>query len=189
MRIALIQPNGIIGDFEGNTKNILRSIAEARSLGADLAVFPELSVCGYPPRDFLEFQHFIDQCEKAVDQIAKACCGIAAIVGSPVRNASGKGKPLYNAALFLYEGKIIGRQYKTLLPNYDIFDEYRYFEPNREFGVVEFQGQKIGMTICEDLWNTSSQPLYTQQPIHELAQLKPDLLINIAASQIGRAHV
>ncbi len=182
MKIALAQNNYIIGDFAGNTSRIIASINQAREAGARLVVFSELAVCGYPPRDFLEFEDFIHRCEDLVQRIADACRGIAAVVGSPVRNTSGTGKPLYNAALFLQDGAIRGIQRKSLLPNYDIFDEYRYFEPNSEFAAIDYEGERIALSICEDLWNTGDHPLYMSNPLNELQKHQPTLLINLAAS-------
>lgn len=182
MKVALAQQDYIIGDFEGNFRKHLQALIQAREAGARLVVFPELSVCGYPPRDFLEFDDFIRQSEEIVNRIAAECHDLAAVVGAPQRNTTGKGKPLFNAALFLYKGKIKAIQRKSLLPNYDIFDEYRYFEPNREFSVVEFEGHRIALTVCEDLWNTDEHPLYIENPLERLLPFKPDLIINIAAS-------
>ncbi|MBE0640492.1 MAG: NAD+ synthase [Bacteroidales bacterium] len=182
MKIALAQINVHIGHFEGNTGRILQGIEEARSLGAQLVVFPELSIPGYPPQDFLEFDDFIRRCDEAVMIIAAACQGIAAIVGSPVRNPRPEGKNLLNAALLLHEGRILATRHKSLLPNYDVFDEYRYFEPSREFEVVEFAGHRIALTVCEDLWDIGEDPLYTVWPMDELIGQGPDLMINISAS-------
>jgi NAD+ synthase (glutamine-hydrolysing) len=182
MKIALAQVNYLIGDFEGNTLKILECIRKARLQKADLVVFSELSVCGYPPRDFLEFDDFILRSNKQIDIIAAECKDIAAIVGAPSVNTAPKGKPLFNSAYFLEDGKVKVIVNKTLLPNYDIFDEYRYFEPNRSFNIIEFHGAKIALTICEDIWNISDDPLYIISPMDELALLKPDLMINISAS-------
>jgi NAD+ synthase (glutamine-hydrolysing) len=183
MRIALAQLNFMIGDFEGNTRKILDAIEKSRDEKASLVVFPELSVCGYPPRDFLEFGDFIKKSEDAVHAIAKECVGIAAIVGAPSVNPDDKGKALYNSAFFLEKGKIGAVVHKTLLPNYDVFDEYRYFEPNRlPYQLIECNGKRIALTICEDLWNVADDPLYVRNPMDDLARLGPDLIINIAAS-------
>jgi NAD+ synthase (glutamine-hydrolysing) len=183
MKIALAQLNFMIGDFEGNTRKILDNIAKARAEKASLVVFPELCVCGYPPRDFLEFDDFIKKSEEAVAVIARSCTGISAIVGAPSVNPAEKGKPLYNSAYFLENGKIGAVVHKTLLPNYDVFDEYRYFEPNRlPYHLIESGGKKIALTICEDLWNVADDPLYVRNPMDDLAPLGPDLVINIAAS-------
>jgi len=183
IKIALAQLNYHIGDFGHNTSRILAAIDKAKSRDADIVVFAELSVCGYPPRDFLEFDDFIRQGKHAVETIASACRGIAAIVGAPSVNPAFRGKPLYNTAYFLSDGAIQATAHKTLLPNYDIFDEYRYFEPNRlPYGLVEYSGFRFAMTICEDLWNLSDDPLYVRNPMDELIGLGPDLIINIAAS-------
>ncbi len=182
MKIALAQLNFHIGNFESNTQKIIEKICEAQSSGVDLIVFPELAVTGYPPRDFLEFNDFISRSEMAVNQIAAHCTDVAAIVGAPSRNHTGKGKPLFNSAWFLSNGKVTKLIHKTLLPNYDIFDEYRYFEPNKSFDLVEYQGKRIALTICEDLWNVDENPLYYVDPMAELARMNPDLIINIAAS-------
>jgi NAD+ synthase (glutamine-hydrolysing) len=183
MKITLAQLNYRVGDFAGNVAKIIRSIENARNEGAGLVVFAELSVCGYPPRDYLEFNDFLDQSAAAIHTIATHCRGIAAIVGSPSRNPAPRGKPLYNTAFFLYEGAVVSMAHKTLLPNYDVFDEYRYFEPNRvNYEVVEYQGHRIAMTICEDLWNLTEDPLYIRNPMDELSALNPTVVVNIAAS-------
>lgn len=182
MKTALAQINPVIGDFERNTHIILNRIEEASRLGADLVVFPELSVCGYPPQDFLEFADFLRRCEESVAQIAQACKGIAAVVGAPTRNPDLKGKNLFNSALLLHEGQIIGQAHKALLPTYDIFDEYRYFEPARRFGCVEFRGVKIALTVCEDIWDVDADPMYTVSPLDELAKEHPQIAVNISAS-------
>jgi len=182
MKIALVQLNYTIGDFALNSRKIIAAIKEARELQADLVVFAELSVCGYPPRDFLGFDDFIDCCNKAVLMIAEECKGIAAIIGTPTHNPADRGKRLFNSAMLLRDGKISSVVSKALLPTYDIFDEYRYFEPNRHFEVVEFMGIKIALTICEDIWSIGEDPLYVMTPMDELIAENPDLLINIAAS-------
>lgn len=182
MKIALAQINYHIGNFESNTSKIIAAIEKARFAGADLIVFAELAVSGYPPRDFLEFNDFIERCMLSVDKIAEHCRGIAAIVGSPTRRAEIKGKDLHNSALFLSDGKIQAMAHKSLLPNYDVFNEYRYFEPYRAFKVIPCKGKKIALTICEDIWDIGEDPLYTINPMDELMKQSPDLMINIAAS-------
>jgi len=182
MKIALSQLNYHIGNFKTNEEKILSSIKQAKSQGADLVVFAELAVSGYPPRDFLEFDDFIQKCQTTAENIAKACVGIAAIIGLPTRNNAKKGKPLFNSAAFLADGEIKEIRHKSLLPNYDIFDEYRYFEPNKNFSCIDYKGEKIALSICEDLWNIGDDPLYTINPMDELIKEKPDLMINIAAS-------
>lgn len=182
MKIALAQLNYHIGNFEGNISKIKAAIQRAKAAGAHLVVFAELAVSGYPPRDFLEFDDFIDKCLSAVDEIAKHCKGIAAIVGAPTRNPDFLGKDLFNSAFFLTEGKVRNIRHKTLLPNYDVFDEYRYFEPNKKWDIISYKGQNIALTICEDLWNVGNNPLYIINPMDELIAKEPDLIINIAAS-------
>ena len=158
MKIALAQLNYHIGNFEANTAKIIDHIKIARNNGADLVVFAELCVSGYPARDFLEFDEFIDLCEASALQIAAECTDIACIIGLPTPNNKPEGKELNNSAYFIEEGKVKGVAHKALLPNYDIFDEYRYFEPSTEFSCIEFKGHKIALTICEDLWNTIENP-------------------------------
>lgn len=188
MKIALAQQNYHIGNFSSNTNKILDAIGEARKQGADLVVFSELCVCGYPPRDFLEFDDFINQCYAAVETIAKESVDIGVIIGSPARNPAKEGKDLFNAAWLLYEGKVQGVAYKTCLPTYDVFDEYRYFEPAFEWNVLEFKGKKIALTICEDMWALSENPLYRVCPMDQLIGQQPDLMINISASPFDYDH-
>lgn len=182
MRIALAQNNYHTGNFSRNTEKMLASIAQAKASKADLVVFAELAVCGYPPRDFLEFDHFLQLCESAIDRLATACVGIAAIVGVPVYNQLDQGKKLYNAAVLLEDGRVKQVVAKSLLPTYDVFDEYRYFEPATSTKVVHFKGQKIALTICEDLWNIGKYAQYPRSPMDELILEKPDFILNIAAS-------
>ena len=188
MKIALAQQNYHIGNFEHNTQQILKGIDEAVAAGADLVVFSELSVCGYPPRDFLEFSDFIAKCYECVDIIKQKTENIGVIIGSPVRNPGAKGKDLFNAALLLYQNEIRGVAHKTLLPTYDVFDEYRYFEPAFEWNVIAFKGKKIALTICEDLWNLSDNPLYRLAPMDQLTGQSPDIMINISASPFDYDH-
>lgn len=187
MQIRLSQLNYHIGNFEQNTRKIVEQIKLAQKEAVDLIVFSELCVCGYPPRDFLEFEDFISRCEEAVDEIAAHCIGITAIVGAPLRNPEESGKALFNCAFVLSDGKVKQVVRKTLLPNYDIFDEYRYFEPNRVFELVEVNGTRIALTICEDLWNIED-PLYITSPMDELMKFDPELMINIAASPFDFSH-
>jgi NAD+ synthase (glutamine-hydrolysing) len=182
MKIAISQLNYHIGNFESNVNKMIQSVRAAKQQKADLIVFAELAISGYPPRDFLEFNDFIRQCDDAVDRLAKECVDIAAIVGSPAINYHFKGKRLYNTAFFLEDGELRSKHFKTLLPNYDIFDEYRYFEPNTNFEVIHYKDTKIALTICEDLWNIGDEKLYTINPMEELARQEPDIMINIAAS-------
>lgn len=189
MKIALAQINAHIGHFDGNVARMLAAVEEAKSQGADIVVFPELSTCGYPPRDFLEFDDFIHLADAALLRLAAAAQGIAILVGSPTRNPVPEGKDLYNSAYFLADGAVRFVQHKALLPTYDVFDEYRYFEPAKEFRVLEYKGKRIAVTICEDIWNIgNANPLYTVCPLDEMAPLQPDLIINLSASPFNYAH-
>lgn len=188
MKIALAQLNYHIGNFEKNTAHIIENISLAKAKGADIVVFAELAICGYPPRDFLEFSDFILECDKAADEIAKHCEDIACIVGLPIKNPQIEGKDLYNAAYFIADKKVEHIVKKALLPTYDVFDEYRYFEPNTLFKCINYKGKKIALTICEDLWNINDNPLYVSCPMDELIKQSPDLMINIAASPFNYRH-
>jgi NAD+ synthase (glutamine-hydrolysing) len=141
MKIALAQQNYHIGNFEDNTRKIIEGIDKAREQGADLVVFSELCVCGYAPGDFLEFPDFINKCYEAIDRIKQHADTIGVLIGSPARNPQKEGKDLFNAVFLLYEKEIKGEIHKTLLPNYDVFDEYRYFEPAYDWKVLEFRGK------------------------------------------------
>lgn len=188
MKIALAQLNYHIGNFEFNTGHIIENIELARTKGADLVVFAELAVCGYPPRDFLDYAQFVEHCEAAAQKIAEKCSGIACIIGLPVKNETVKGKDLYNAAYFIEEGEVKAVVKKALLPTYDVFDEYRYFEPYNQFECIDFKGKRIALTICEDLWNINDNPLYVSCPMDELIRQSPDVMINIAASPFNYRH-
>lgn len=188
MKIALAQQNYHIGNFEENSRKIISAIEEAKKQQADIVVFSELSVCGYPPRDFVEFNDFINKCYEAIDAIKSHTDNIAVIIGSPERNAIREGKDLFNSAWFLYQKKVHGIARKTLLPTYDVFDEYRYFEPAYEWNVIDFKGKKIALTICEDLWNINENPLYRLCPMDQLIGQQPDLMINISASPFDYDH-
>lgn len=188
MKIALAQLNYHIGNFEANTSKIIQTIQKAKKEKVDLVVFAELAVCGYPPLDFLEFNDFINRSIKSVELIAEACTGISAIVGSPSINPVLRGKNHFNSAFFLEDGKIKSLAHKALLPTYDVFDEYRYFEPNRNFKCIDVKGKKIALTICEDLWNEEDDPLYVFCPMDVLMKEKPELIINIAASPFDYKH-
>lgn len=188
MKIVLAQQNYHIGNFEENIRKIRDGIRQAKEAGADLVVFSELCICGYPPRDFLEFEDFIAQCYAAIDRIREDADTIGVIVGGPARNTGGKGKDLFNAAWFLYDSQVQGVAHKTCLPTYDVFDEYRYFEPGYEWKVIPFKGKKIALTICEDIWNLGDNPLYRVCPMDQLIGQQPDLMINISASPFDYDH-
>lgn len=189
MKIAIAQLNYHIGNFPLNTSKIIDHIGKAKASGADLVVFTELSVTGYYPHDLLERKEFIEQAEEALNQIAQQCVGIAAVVGGPRINPEPRGKKLFNSAFFMYDGAIQHIVNKSLLPTYDIFDEYRHFEPNKTFSVFEFKGKKLAITICEDLWDEQEtqnefgrEKLYQTSPLKELSALNPDLVVNLSAS-------
>jgi NAD+ synthase (glutamine-hydrolysing) len=183
MKITLAQLNFRIGDFEGNLSKMLEAVAKAKAAKADIIVFGELAVCGYPPRDFLEFYDFINRCEDSISELCKVAHGIAIAVGSPTKNPLIEGKDLFNSAYFLVDGKVNHVAHKALLPTYDIFDEYRYFEPAINFNIVEYKGKRIALTVCEDIWNIGNEnPIYTVCPMDEMMPQKPDFIINLSAS-------
>ena len=189
MKIAIAQLNYHIGNFEGNLEKMKSMVTKAKALKADIVVFGELATCGYPPRDFLEFDDFIRKSYASVEALCEMANGIAIVVGSPAKNPKIEGKDLFNAAFFLAEGKIQHVQHKTLLPTYDIFDEYRYFEPADSWKTVTFKGKKIALTVCEDIWNVGNEnPLYRICPMDEMMDEKPDLMINVSASPFSYDH-
>ncbi|HWK06523.1 MAG TPA: NAD+ synthase [Puia sp.] len=188
MKIVLAQQNYHIGNFEENLRKILAAIRQAKEAGADLVVFSELAVCGYPPRDFLEFDDFIVQCYASIDRIREEADTIGVIVGGPERNPAREGKRLFNTAWLLYQKEIKGTAHKTCLPTYDVFDEGRYFEPAYQWKVIPFKGTNIALTICEDIWNLGDNPLYRICPMDQLIGQGPDLMINISASPFDYDH-
>jgi NAD+ synthase (glutamine-hydrolysing) len=188
MKIALAQLNYHVGNIEYNTQKIIAAIEDAKNQKAEIVVFAELALCGYPPLDLLEFEEFISNCENAILTIARACNNITAIVGAPSRNNKKFGKALYNSAFVLSNGKIIEIYHKALLPNYDVFDEFRYFEPSVNFQCLNINQTKIALTICEDLWNIGENPMYPFSPMDVLIKEQPQLIINIAASPFSDTH-
>ncbi|CAN5582948.1 NAD+ synthase [soil metagenome] len=188
IKIGLAQLNYHIGNFDANAEKIISVIQKAEQDQTDLVVFAELAICGYPPLDFLDYKHFIARCQEQMERIASYCKNTVAIVGGPAINPDPKGKNLFNAAFVLAEGKIQQIVSKTLLPTYDVFDEYRWFESNREFKCITVKGVRIALTVCEDLWNMDDDPLYTFWPMEELSRQQPALMINIAASPFDFHH-
>lgn len=192
MRIVLAQINPIIGDLDGNEKKIIQAIEEAKSLMADLVLFPELSLIGYPPDDLLLEDEFISSVEKKLLLIARETKGIIAVVGTIRRNVAPFGKPLFNTAAILSDQKIVGFQDKILLPTYDVFDESRYFEPGMMIKIFDFNGKKTAITICEDIWEDQGSDFfgsrYHVSPISELKKLNPDLVLNLSASPYSKGH-
>ncbi len=189
MKIFLAQQNYHIGNFEYNTAKIIAAIEAAKKQSADLIVFSEMSVCGYPAGDFVDFKDFINKCYLAIDEIKKHSENIGVLIGSPSRNPIKEGKDLFNAAFFLYNKKVIAEIHKTLLPNYDVFDEYRYFEPAYDWNIVNFKGKKLAVTICEDIWNLGDNPLYRICPMDELMKQNPDIMINLSASPFDNSRI
>ncbi len=188
MRIALAQLNFHVGNVEYNTNLMVSLTGEARRKGADLIIFSELSVCGYPPRDLLLSGVFVDRCMEGINKVACSCQGIAAIAGGPWPNKNTSGKQLYNTAFLLYEGTIQQMFHKGLLPTYDVFNEYRYFEPATEFHTVSLGGRKIALTVCEDVWNIGKGGLYRTDPPAILSSESPDMMVNISASPFAWDH-
>ena len=189
MKIILAQQNYHIGNFESNTNKIIDAIKFAKIKNADLIVFSEMSVCGYPARDFMDFNDFVNKCYESIDIIKEHADTVGVIVGGPDRNPVREGKDLFNAAFLLYKKEIRGIAHKTCLPNYDVFDEYRYFEPAFNWNVIEFKGKKIALTVCEDIWNLGDNPLYRICPMDILMKQRPDFMINISASPFDYTHV
>lgn len=187
MKIALAQIDPTIGDFTGNLAKIVDASRRAAEQGARLTVFPELSICGYPPADFLEKPSFLARCRTAVDELAQATSHLstAILVGAAFAAEPGSGKPAVNAAILIDRGKTLLEQHKRLLPFYDVFDEQRYFQPARSQQVVELDGLRIAISICEDAWNDKNfwpRRLYSIDPMEELMAQHPALHINISAS-------
>lgn len=185
MKIAMAQINTTVGALHQNTKTMIQSIEKAKLAQADLIVFPELSITGYPPLDLLDRPRFIEKNLMCLQEIAQHCTGITAVVGYVERNPNPQGKGLYNAAAVLAEGRVVSSHFKSLLPTYDVFDEERYFEPAHQVHSVYLKGLRVGISICEDIWNDSdfwSRQRYAHDPISTLAQQGMDLLINISAS-------
>ncbi len=189
MKIAVAQQNYHIGNFESNKEKIIAAIQTAKAEGAELIVFSELAVCGYPPRDFLEFDDFIERSKAAVEEIALHADTIGVLVGAPERNPIKEGKDLFNAGFFLFEKQVKAVVHKTLLPTYDVFDENRYFEPAYEWNIIEFKSRRMAVTICEDIWNLGDNPVYRICPMDKLMDQQPDVMINLSASPFDYTHV
>jgi NAD+ synthase (glutamine-hydrolysing) len=186
MRIGLAQLNPIVGDLAGNRRKILEAYASLVAQRAEFIVFPELIVCGYPPRDLLFKRSFVPDVAESLAQIAAQIGDVPALIGTVEPNASGSGRAAFNSAAFCHRGKIVTISHKCLLPTYDVFDEDRYFEPAPQPTVIDFGGRRIGITICEDLWthpSISTRRLYHGvNPLAQLTAQKCDLMINLSAS-------
>ncbi|MHB0995977.1 MAG: NAD+ synthase [Elusimicrobiales bacterium] len=190
MKIAIAQINPRVGDIEGNLRLIEAYARRAEAAGADLAVFPELALTGYPPLDLLEKRDFIDANLKALKKLSALGLKTGLAVGYVDRNPAGKGKPLHNAIALMDGGRIVARRFKSLLPTYDIFDEARYFEPASDNRPVKFRGETLGLTVCEDIWAGTgllpSRFLYSNNPAKTLRDAKASMIINISASPFYR---
>ena len=193
MKIAIAQINTTVGDFDGNSDKIVDAWRRADEAGAELVVLPELALCGYPPRDLLAKPAFLRQNQAALERLAKRGGRAVAVVGHASVNETDSGRPARNSAAVLRDGQIIDVRHKTLLPTYDVFDEDRYFEPATDNTPVEILGKKIGITICEDIWNDEVFPndrRYGRRPADELAAAGAELLLNLSASpwNLGKEH-
>jgi NAD+ synthase (glutamine-hydrolysing) len=187
VKIALAQINPTVGDFTGNLEKIIAASRRASDQGARLTVFSELAICGYPPADFLEKPSFLARCRTAVDELAAATAGLhtAVLAGVALSSEWGSGKPAVNAAVLLDHGHVMLEQHKRLLPFYDVFDEQRYFSPAKRQQVVELDGLRLAITICEDAWNDKNfwpRRLYSVDPMEELMRQSPALHINLSSS-------
>jgi NAD+ synthetase len=187
VKIALAQINPTVGDFTGNLEKIVSASRRAAALGARLTVFSELAICGYPPADFLEKPSFLARCRAAVDELADATCGFTTAVLAGVALPAGprSGKPAVNAAVLVDGGRLLLEQHKRLLPFYDVFDEQRYFAAATSQRVVELDGVRVAVTICEDAWNDKNfwpRPLYQVDPMEELMKQQPAVHINLSSS-------
>jgi NAD+ synthase (glutamine-hydrolysing) len=195
MRLGLAQLNTTVGDLAGNRRKILDAYAALVAQGAELVVFPELAVCGYPPRDLLFKRRFVPDVESSLAEIAAAVGDVPALVGFVETNTSGQGRPFSNAAAFCHRGEIVLIARKCLLPTYDVFDEDRYFEPAAAPRTIAFAGKKIGVTICEDIWThptIATRRLYHGlDPVKLLATEGCDLMVNLSASpwHHGKGHL
>jgi NAD+ synthetase len=192
MKIGICQINPIIGDFEYNTSLIVEASEQARKKGCSLAIFPELALSGYPPKDLLEKPAFIDENLTRLDHLAAQIKGIHILCGCVDKNPRKTGKPLINGAAFIQDGLVVNKGGKRLLPTYDVFDETRYFEPADESLLFQLEGTRFGVTICEDIWNFGDfegVPIYEVDPVSDLSSRKIDMLINISASPytLGKA--
>jgi len=188
MKIFIAQQNYHIGNFDKNVDKIINAIEVAKQANADLIVFSEMSICGYPSKDFLDFRDFIDKCFESIEKIKKIADTIAVIIGAPDRNPVKEGKDLFNAAFFIYQNEVKSIAHKTCLPTYDVFDENRYFEPAFTWNVIEFKQKRIALTVCEDIWNLNDNPLYRICPMDILMEQHPDVMINISASPFDYTH-
>lgn len=186
MKIALLQNNTTIGDLYGNAEKITQGVKSSNTLGAELIITPELALLGYPPRDLLLQPAFIHEAWKVLEHLATKLLGMPPVlVGIAEATANSEGRPLYNSAVLLHDGKIKTHYYKNLLPSYDVFDEDRYFEPASTIGLLDLHDKHIGITICEDIWNDKDfwqRKRYHTDPVENLAKAGADFVLNLSAS-------
>ncbi|MCB1107735.1 MAG: NAD+ synthase [Chlamydiia bacterium] len=185
MKILVAQRNPIVGDLDGNTAKILESMEVAKKKGADIVMFGELTLCGYPPEDLVYHKTFLDSMELHLERIVKASKGLTVIVGLIRRNLDEGEKHLLNSAAVIHDGHLLGFQDKWLLPTYDVFEERRYFEPGKKTQIWEIGGKKVGLIICEDIWQHAGYVGYShyeRDPVQALIEYNPDVLLNISAS-------
>lgn len=194
MKICLAQINPTVGAFKQNVRKICRFIDMAKKRKADLVVFPEMCIVGYPPRDLLEISGFVDSNLRALEEVKDNVSGISAIVGFVDRNLAKRGKPLYNAAAFIRNKRIISKHYKSLLPTYDVFDEDRYFEPTHNISIAKVCDKRFGISICEDMWGAGmiwSRTIYHKDPVKSIINQGAKIIVNVSASPftIGKYNV
>jgi len=185
MKIGLAQINAVVGDFPGNARRVLAAYRECIEQGAELVITPELALCGYPPRDLVFKSQFVPKCLQALDYLAGEIAAVPLLVGYVDHNESGRpGRPFRNAAAWLAGRAIQQKVWKTLLPSYDVFDETRYFEPGEKCEPLVWNGLRLGITICEDIWTESylQRPYYNRDPVAELCQAGVDVILNLSAS-------
>ena len=181
MRIGIAQLNSIVGDLAGNLALAVDAYEQLIGQGVDLVVYPELFLCGYPPRDLLLKERFGDDLRSTLEEFASSTGPTPAVIGYAETNQRSKIQPFYNAAAWCEKGDILQSFHKRLLPTYDVFDEARYFASGQKDLLIEHKGKKIAVTICEDIWNIQQKD-YDSDPIEEIAEQKPDLLLNLSAS-------
>jgi len=181
MRIGIAQLNSTVGDLAGNLALAIDAYEQLVGQGVDLVVYPELMLCGYPPRDLLLKENFGRDCLNSLQEFARATGPTPALIGFPEKNEGDAGEPFFNAAAWCMEESVTQTFHKRLLPTYDVFDEDRYFAPGNSTFMTEYKGKSIAVTICEDVWNLEEN-LYPTDPLDEIASEKPDFLINLSAS-------
>lgn len=194
MKICLAQINPTVGAFQQNIRKVGKYIDIARNKGAELVIFPEMSIVGYPPKDLLEISGFVESNLSALDEIIRKVTGISAIVGFVDKNSARQGRQFYNAAAYIHEKKIVSKHYKSLLPTYDVFDEARYFEPARSISIARISGRRFGIAICEDTWGVDvvwPRKIYHKDPVAGMIRKGAQIIINISASPftIGKQEV